>query len=265
MSQVNPQVDVDYLNDFITKYGKKHTHNAEFQRRKLLNIAKQLKNDNPIQGQLAEASIEFHFCNYDKGIHILRNVLKLTQNQLAVAWDLLVDAYVQLGDLSKVFSTYQEYQNNVEMVTPQTEKVLLHVLRVYQMYEILQKYDFTNVDDINTVDTIKNNIHKLDQLGISVDVYRNFVALIYRTFYSNFKGTVEQKLFFRENELVIRVGTTVDDAHDLFDLTNKYNDQIFEWYGPADDQTKDQIEKITVYFMHKVFDTIDPKEYRVLS
>lgn len=265
MSQANPQVDVSYLNDFITTHRKKHSHDSEFQRRKLLKIANELKKVDSIEGQLAEASIEFHFCNYERGISILKNVLKLTQNKLAIAWDLLLDAYIQLGDLDNIFSTYKEYLRVFDDVSDKTRKIYLHIVRVYLMVEFLQEFKLEHSYDTKILDNLIDNTRKLENIGISIETYRKFVSLIFKTFYENFKGTIEQSLLFQENDVVIRVCSSVANASDLFELNSKYNDQILSWYGSSTDELKVQIEKIIVYFMHKNFDSKEENDLRVLA
>ncbi|MDV7233103.1 hypothetical protein R4446_00030 [Acinetobacter baumannii] len=253
MSHIKPLPDLTYLNSFFTKRGKKLKHNAEFQKMKLFKIIQQLKAVDPIQAQIAQAHIEFYFGDYSKGEQILENVLKLTNEESVWAWDMLIDRFIQKGDYEKVLKTFNNYQNSSAEFNNDIFKNFTHVLRVYMFTETLNKFEFQNPVDIEGVKIVNENSDKLKAMGISLDVYRVFLSKLYNTFYESFSGTIEPLLYFFENEIVIRINSTIDDAKELIELNNEYNNQIMLWYASVDNEIKEQIEKVTVYFRSKVF------------
>ncbi|MFL9543478.1 tetratricopeptide repeat protein, partial [Acinetobacter baumannii] len=131
MSQVNPKVDVDYLNDFLAREGKKQIHDAEFQKLKLFRITQQMMKSNPVQAQLAQADIEMYFNNYERSIELLENLLKITNNQYTNAWEMLINIYVQTGNLDKILDTYHRFfETGIEPEKSQLE-IFMHVIKIY--------------------------------------------------------------------------------------------------------------------------------------
>jgi len=254
MNQSKPQVDITYLNNFLSKVGKKPTINRDFSRAKLLNIINKMAVNDPIQAQLARAHIEAYFGNIQNCVNALEDVLKKTNYKYSHAWDMLMDTYVQSGDLENIISTFQRIMKEDLDNQGKHQLLFMHVVRVYLLTEIIEKIRFENLGIQKDLLEIANNAKKLAELGVSVKIYRRFISKIYSLFYSHFSGTIQPILFFNDCELVIRVNSTVDDAVELFELNNRFKDEIFSWYEKAlDNSEQEQIEKITVYFKHKMF------------
>lgn len=251
MSQINPLPDLDYLNSFLNRRGKKVKHNAEFQKMKLLRIIQKVMLEDPIQAQIAQAHIEFYYDDFSNGIKILKNVLKLTNGESLLAWDLLCDKYIQSGDYENFLITFQDYQNSRAVFDKKLYDYCTHVLRVYMFTEILNQHDFYRLEDRNAVKEVSENLLKLESMNISLEVYRVFLSKIYEVFYKSFSGGIEPLTNFFENEIVIRVNSTIDNAKDLIEMNNEYNNLIVHWYASANNEIKEQIEKVTVYFRCK--------------
>jgi pentatricopeptide repeat protein len=254
MSQSKPQVDITYLNNFLSKVGKKPTINRDFSRAKLLNIINKMAANDPIQAQIARAHTEAYFGNIQNCVNTLEDVLKKTNYKYLHAWDMLMDSYVQSGDLENILSTFQRIMREDLDNQGKYQLLFMHVVRVYLLTEVIENIRFENSGIQKDFIEIASNSKKLIELGISVEIYRRFMSKIYSLFYTHFSGTIQPVLFFNDCELVIRVNSTVDDAEDLFELNNKFKDEVFNWYEKAiDNSEQEQIEKITVYFKHKTF------------
>lgn len=257
MNQSKPQVDIKYLNNFLSKEGKKPTVNKDFSRAKLLNIINKMAINDPIQAQIAKAHTEAYFGNFQNCVNALEDVLKKTNYKYSHAWDMLMDSYVQSGDLDNILSTFKRIMREDLENKGEHQILFMHVVRVYLLTEVIENIKFENPKIQKDLIEIANNAKKIMELGVSIEIYRRFMSIIYSLFYTHFSGTIQPVLFFNDSELVIRVNSTVDNAEDLFELNNLYTDSIMSWYANADSDEQDQIEKITVYFKHKYFESKD--------
>lgn len=253
MNQPKPQADFSYLNNFLARVGKKRVNDEEFQRTKLNKIISRIAVDDWFQAQLGRANIEIYFNNNETGIEILEDLLKKTDYESIMAWDMLIDVYMQIGDLDKILSTFIRTSDTGLEPTKHQKKLLLHAIGVYLMKNLVESIDNPSMQIIESKNIIISNIKQLERLNISLDVYRKFISKIYSIFYANFNGTVQPVLSFNDYELVIRVNSTVNNAEDLFELNNKFKDEVLNWYETSNSSEQEQIEKITVYFKHKVF------------
>lgn len=253
MSQSKPQADFSYLNNFLARVGKKRVNDEEFQRTKLNKIINRIAADDWFQAQLGRANIEIYFNNNETGIEILEDLLKKTDYENIMAWDMLIDVYMQIGDLDKILSTYIKASDTRTESTKHQKTVLLHAIGIYLMKNLVESINNPSAKVIESQNIITTHLEQLERLNISLDVYRKFISKIYNVFYANFNGTVQPILGFNDCELVIRVNSTVNNAEDLFELNNKFKDEILNWYETSSNSQQEQIEKITVYFKHKVF------------
>lgn len=253
MSHSKPQIDISYLNNFLSAKGKKQKSNEEFQRAKLGKILNLVSKNNWFQAQLGRANVEIYFNNHAEGIKILEDVLKKSDYKYSLAWDMLIDVYMQLGDLQNVLSTvFRIIEVDIEPSKTQKE-IILHAIKTYLLKDTMDWTQDTSPESLMDQEWMLLNIAKLEKLNISLEIYRFFISNIYRIFYTHFKGTVEPTLYFSDYELVVRVNTTIDNAENLFEINNLYKDCIMDWYEASSDSEKEQIEKITVYFKHKAF------------
>ena len=253
MNQSKPQVDISYLNNFLSKVGKKPTVNRDFSRAKLLNIINKMALNDPIQAQLAKAHTEAYFGNLQSCVDALEDVLKKTNYGYLLAWDMLLDSYVQYGDLANILSTFNRIMKADLDNEGEHQLIFMHVVRVYLLTEVIDKIRFESPKIQKDLIEITNNSKYLMELGVSVEIYRRFISKVYSLFYTHFSGTIQPILFFNDCELIIRVNSTVDTAEDLFELNNKFKDEVLNWYETSNSSEQEQIEKITVYFKHKVF------------
>lgn len=253
MNQPKPQADLSYLNNFLARVGKKRVNGEEFQRTKLNKIISRIAADDWCQAQLGRANIEIYFNNNEVGIEILEDILKKTDYESIVAWDMLIDVYMQMGDLDKILSTFIRISDVGLEPTKHQKKLLLHAIGVYLMSDLVGSINNPSIQIIDSQNIIISNLKQLESLDISLGVYRKFISKIYNVFYANFNGTVQPVLRFNDCELVIRVNSTVNNAEDLFELNNKFKDEVLNWYEASNSYEQEQIEKITVYFKHKVF------------
>lgn len=221
---------------------------------KLFKIIQKVMLEDPIQGQLAQAYVEFYYGDFSKGNQILQNVLKLTNGESFSAWDMLFDKYLQRGDYVNFLITFDDYQSSKAGFSEKLYDYLTRAIRVYMLPEIVNDFEFHRPEDNAFIKVLHENLNKLEFMGISLEVYREFISKLYKTFYDSFIGGVEPLTFFFENEIVIRVNSTIDNAKDLIEINNEYNNQIMLWYDSADNEVKEQIEKVTVYFRNKEID-----------
>jgi len=252
MSQPKPQADLSYLNSFLSKVGSKSMVNSEFVKAKLFNIIKKMSESDHLQAQVAKAHVESYFGNTSNCIKILENTLKITNYEYLLPWSRLIDTYIQSGDLENLKATFNRILELGVILDKQCSFKLIHVIDVYILTELLEKFKVEELQE-NHIVGIQNNFQSLVELGISVEIYRSFISKIYKLFYTKFSGSIQISLFFNDCELVLRVCSTVDDADELFALNNKFNDEILDWYEKSTDLEREQIEKVTVYFKHKVF------------
>ncbi|MCU4623898.1 hypothetical protein KTJ54_17630 [Acinetobacter radioresistens] len=257
MNQPKPQADLSYLNNFLAKLGKKRVYDEEFQRTKLNKIINLIAVDDWHQAQIGRANVEIYFNNNEIGIEILEDVLRKTDYKSIMAWDMLIDTYMQMGNLEKILSTFIRYSNIGLEPTSEQRKVLLHAIGVYLMKDLAESISNPSPNIIESKKLITYHLEQLEDLDISLEIYRKFISQIYNIFYAKFNGTVQPLLNFSDCELVIRVNSTVNSAEDLFELNNLYRDSIMSWYEKSNIDEQEQIEKITVYFKHKNFESID--------
>lgn len=259
MNQPKPQADLSYLNNFLAKIGKKRVNDEEFQRTKLNKIISRVAVDDWFQAQLGRANIEIYFNNNETGIEILEDLLKKSDYESIRAWEMLGDVYAQMGDLDKILSTFRRASETRIEHTNHQKTVLLHTIGVYLMKSLVDNIINPSEHIIERQNIITTHLEQLERLNISLDIYRKFISKIYNVFYANFNGTVQPVLNFNDCELVIRVNSTVNNAEDLFELNNKFKDEVLNWYETSNSSEQEQIEKITVYFKHKDFQSENDK------
>lgn len=262
MSQSKPAADISYLNNFLNEKGRKLFLGHEFKYARLLRITKILAESDLIQAKTAQAHVEIYFGNINVGVKILEDLLKMMGGKSPVAWVTLLEIYVQNGDLPRIISTYERLVGASSGDIEEETRIFLHVCRVYLLSDWLNVVDFEHEDVRLKVVEVNNNLESLKKLGISTTIYRLFISKIYNIFYTDFNGSVQPFICFGDSELVIRVNSTIDNFEDLFELNGKLKDEIMAWYEASDDSTQDQIDKITVYFKHKIL-TLNNEEAHI--
>lgn len=252
MSQPTPQPDYSYLNNFLGRFDKRSNQVGEFQLARIRNIIKKIRKDDPIQAQLAEANVELYLSNLDVSINLLEDLLSKTNNSFISAWELMLSAYMEHGDLNKVLETLNRVHAKKLLHRKEFRKVYGHVISIYLLEEIIEMRDVTASAYLGK--TVLSHTEKLKELGISIQVYRKLVSILYKTFFSTYSGIVQPELYFSESGLTVRANSTISDPEDLFEINNKINDQIMLWYSSSNDEDQKQIERISAYFRHKEYE-----------
>ncbi|RZG76624.1 MULTISPECIES: hypothetical protein [unclassified Acinetobacter] len=250
MSHINPAPDIKYLNDTIGQSGKKNLKNEEFKKRKLIHIVRSLAVDDPIQAQCLKSSIEAYYNHYDIAVDILKNVLKLTNNQSYLAWEKLLKLYIETADIDAFITTYlsalkQKFENIQEL-----NALLEHMVSTYLITDShndaqldLKLREFGKYG-------VYERVRQTQQLGVSLPVYRKIMALFYQEFYAQYNGKTQSFFNYESQDLIITVHTAIDNAKDLFDFNSHLQDVIMAWYAEANDGEQQQIEKVVIYVKH---------------
>lgn len=246
MSQINPAPDIKHLNDFISRRGKKILTNEEFQKRKLLNIVKKLAIEDLINAEYAKANIEAYYNDHNSAIKVLKNILKLTNNQSYKAWKFLLHLYIEISDIDAFIETYrlalkQDFENVTEL-----HKLFKHVMHTYLITDINDNTEL----GLEVIDTVEQRINMLQELGISLPIYRRFMSIFYQEFYKYYDGVSQPLYDYQAYDLIIRIDTDIDNAKDLFDFNNHLQDVIMAWYSEANEEDQKQIEKVVIYIKH---------------
>lgn len=250
MSQINPAPDIKYLYNIIGKEGKKNLKTEEFQKRKLMSIVKSIAIDDPMQALCEKASVEAYYNHYDMAAGTLKNVLKLTNNQSYFAWEKLLKIYIETADIETFI---EKYRLALEQPLENTQKLDALFKYVLSTYLITDLYDDEllgiklNKFEKYTVDKKRDMIQ---QLGISLPVYRKFMSIFYKEFYSQYIGRTRPIFCDETQDLIITMHTSIDFAQDLFDFNNHLQDVIMAWYSEANEEDQKQIEKVVIYIKH---------------
>ncbi|MEN8406048.1 hypothetical protein [Acinetobacter seifertii] len=252
MSQANPNIDLTYLNDFFAREGKKMLDKTEFYKAKLYRITHQMMKVDSISAYLAQASIEMYFGNTDDGIQLTEKALHLTNGASLMGWSVLINGHAQAGNYIKTIESYKIYRELFEHEELELKSIYVHVIRMFLLEDLFNEIA-THEGDKILLNKHLNQIEHLKKLNISLDIYRKFVSNIYSIFHKYFKGRIEPVISLGDSNLAIRANVEVDNAKDLFELNNNFNDYIFDWYAASEQDVRDQIEKITVYFQQKDF------------
>ncbi|WOE32183.1 MULTISPECIES: hypothetical protein [unclassified Acinetobacter] len=249
MSQPTLQPDYSYLNNFLGRIDKKSNQVGEFQLAKIRSIIKKMRKDDPIGAQLAEANVELYLSNLDKSINLLEDLLYKTNNSFISAWELMLSAYMEHGDLNKVLETLNRLHAEKLLHKKEFRKVYGHAISVYLLEDIIKMQNSSTYGSFG--DIVLNHVERLRELDISIQVYRTLVSILYRIFFSTYSGVIQPELCFSESTLTVRANSTINNPEDLFEINNKLNDQIMLWYSNSNDVDQKQIEKISAYFRHK--------------
>lgn len=252
MSQPTPQPDYSYLNNFLGRFDKRSNQVGEFQLAKIRNIIKKIQKDDPIMAQFAEANVELYLSNLDTSINLLEDLLRKTNNSFTLAWELMLSAYIEHGDLNKTLETLNRVREENLLNRKEFQKTYGHITSVYLLEEIIEMQDVASYGSLGT--TVLSYTEKLQELKISLSVYRKLISILYRTFYASYSGIVQPDLYFSESGLTVRANSTIGDPEDLFEINNKLNDQIMLWYSGSNDEDRKQIERISAYFRHKEYE-----------
>ena len=253
MSHANPAPDIKYLYNVIGKGGKKNLKNEEFNKRKLIHIVRSSAVDDPIQAQCDQSSVEAYYNHYDIAVDILKNVLKLTNNQSYIAWEKLLKLYIETADIDAFIATYrlalkQKFENTQEL-----DALLEHMVSTYL---VADSYGDAQLDlKLSEFDkySVYERIYQTQQLGISLPVYRKLMALFHQEFYAQYNGKTQSFFNYEAQDLIITVHTAIDNAQELFDFNSHLQDRIMEWYAEANEEERQQIDKVVIYVKHSTF------------
>lgn len=259
MSPIKPNIDLTYLNDFFAKEGRKMLDKAEFYKAKLYRITDQMMKVNAVNAYLAQASIELYFDNTDEGIRLAENALHLVNGNSLMGWTVLINGHAQSGNYIKTIESYKRYKELFKNEDLELKSIYVHVIRMFLVEDLFNVMITYDTKEKLLINKHLKQIEHLRNSNISLDIYRHFVSKIYSIYHKYFKGRIEPVINISDSNLAIRVNTEVANAKDLFDLNNYFNDYIFDWYATSDQDIREQIEKITVYFQQKDFIEIDNK------
>lgn len=258
MSHAKPQPDIKYFKDYLSMRGKKSIDNQEFFRRKLERIASKIADIDWVQGQLAKANIEIYFNNYSNADQIFENALKVTDNQSIAVWDMYISFKVMTGEIDKLVDLMWRMLN-LNLPQPKSLRAnFLHVVQVYKLFEVFEDIFTSTSLEVNEqmrkdYEKIKKEATQIKSLNVSIETYRMVISQIYIEFYKNYIGSLTPTITIEDNEIVVRAGCTVDNAHDLFELNNLYRNKIMDLFANCNDDKQEEFDKISVYYKYYDF------------
>ena len=130
--------------------------------------------------QCDQSSVEAYYNHYDIAVDILKNVLKLTNNQSYIAWEKLLKLYFETADIDAFIATYrlalkQKFENTQEL-----DALLEHMVSTYL---VADSYGDAQLDlKLSEFDkySVYERIYQTQQVGISLPAYRKLMALFHQ-------------------------------------------------------------------------------------